>query len=261
MCRTLKQIGMNNNLYIQPELSVQTSKATISSLDLVKFINSNRDKSQSKLLHKDFLEKVLKVLGEELSGNFRSSYKDSMNREKPCYSFQKREACLLAMSYSYDLQAKVFDYMTELEQKVVTPKLPSSYLEALKALVNSEEEKLQLTTKLDEARPAIEFTQAVHDSINAITIEEFAKVLGTGRTKMFKWLKNYGYLKSDRLPFQKFIDNKYFKVIEKTYNEFKTQRFIAYTQTLITGRGQVAIQEKYLQTFQYLPLVTINFED
>jgi hypothetical protein len=88
----------------------------MTSLELVSFINSSRELGAAELRHSDFLEKVPTVLGLEMSGKFRSSYLDSMNREKPCYNFPKREACLMAMSYSYDLQAKVFDRMTELEQ-------------------------------------------------------------------------------------------------------------------------------------------------
>ncbi|CAI8406615.1 MAG: Uncharacterised protein [Cryomorphaceae bacterium] len=93
------------------------NQVTMTSLELVEFINSQREDSASELRHADFLEKVVKVLGLEMSDNFRSSYIDSMNRQKPCYRFPKREACLMAMSYSYDLQAKVFDRMTALEQQ------------------------------------------------------------------------------------------------------------------------------------------------
>ena len=101
---------------------VKHSKAvTMTSLELVDFINSHRDETESTLRHDDFLRKVPIVLGEEDARKFTGNYKDSMNRKKPCYVFPKREACLMAMSYSYDLQAKVFDRMTELETKVVEP--------------------------------------------------------------------------------------------------------------------------------------------
>lgn len=93
------------------------NQVTMTSLELVEFINSQREDSASELRHSDFLDKTVKVLGLEMSESFRSSYMDSMNRQKPCYRFPKREACLMAMSYSYDLQAKVFDRMTELEEQ------------------------------------------------------------------------------------------------------------------------------------------------
>ncbi|EJB2593951.1 Rha family transcriptional regulator [Salmonella enterica] len=100
---------------------------TMSSLELVDYINADRKakaeaagmtfpcKKYRILKHNDFLKKVPKVLGEEHSGKFFAQYKDSTGRELPCYRFPKREACLMAMSYSYELQAQVFDHMTALE--------------------------------------------------------------------------------------------------------------------------------------------------
>lgn len=95
---------------------------TMTSLELVDYINSQRGQDEAQLSHSDFLKKVPLVLGKD-AGNFSSIYKDSMNRDKPCYRFPKREACLMAMSYSYELQAKVFDRMTALEeqQRVIPP--------------------------------------------------------------------------------------------------------------------------------------------
>ena len=129
------------------------TQVTMTSLELVEFINSQRKEGEAELRHSDFLEKVVKVLGLEMSENFRSSYKDSMNRQKPCYRFPKRESCLMAMSYSYDLQAKVYDKMTALEDalKNQQPKLPTNYKEALLALVAAEEEKEALALERDHA--------------------------------------------------------------------------------------------------------------
>jgi hypothetical protein len=93
-----------------------TSVATMTSLELVKFINSERAEGETELRHSDFLTKVPKVLGEIGERNFRFTYTDVQNKERPCYNFPKREACLMAMSYSYELQAKVYDKMTALEE-------------------------------------------------------------------------------------------------------------------------------------------------
>lgn len=110
-------------------LGVLTSgkEPTMSSLEMVDYINADRKakaeaegltfpcKEYRVLQHKDFLKKTPKVLGEEHSAKFFAQYKDSTGRYLPCYQFPKREACLMAMSYSYELQAQVFDHMTELE--------------------------------------------------------------------------------------------------------------------------------------------------
>ncbi|WP_222115465.1 hypothetical protein, partial [Micrococcus luteus] len=83
----------------------------MTSLEILDFINEYRAKNDDQpiqLRHADFMAKVQKVLG-ELSENYRSVYKDASGRSLPCYVFYKREACLMAMSYSYELQALVFD--------------------------------------------------------------------------------------------------------------------------------------------------------
>lgn len=93
---------------------------TMTSLELVEYINTI-DPRQT-LTHANFLAKVPKVLGGVIQPN--DTYTHPQNGQTyPCYKFSKREACLMAMSYSYDLQAKVFDRMTELEARA-TPALP-----------------------------------------------------------------------------------------------------------------------------------------
>lgn len=101
---------------------------TMTSLEMVEYINADRKskaeaegltfpcKKYTRLQHKHFLSKVPKVLGIDNSAKFLAQYKDITGRYLPCYKFPKREACLMAMSYSYELQAKIYDYMTELEE-------------------------------------------------------------------------------------------------------------------------------------------------
>ena len=90
---------------------------TMTSFELVDFINSTRKDGEAVLRHDHFMAKVSKVLGEGVP-KFRDTYVHPQNgQEYPCYRFPKREACLMAMSYSYELQAKVFDRMTELEEE------------------------------------------------------------------------------------------------------------------------------------------------
>ena len=95
---------------------------TMTSLELVDFINSTRKDGEAVLRHDHFMSKVPKVLG-EAAPKFRDSYTGKDNTSRTCYRFPKREACLMAMSYSYEMQAKVFDRMTELEEEQQKPKL------------------------------------------------------------------------------------------------------------------------------------------
>lgn len=122
------------------QLSTIGTQVTMTSLELVQFINNQREAGESELRHDHFMEKVQKVLGEG-APKFRDTYVHHQNGQTyPCYKFPKREACLMAMSYSYDLQAKVFDRMTELEQQQA-PALPTTYIQALERLIETEKQK------------------------------------------------------------------------------------------------------------------------
>lgn len=116
--------------FLQPGVSQQgISAPTMSSLEMVDYINTERQakaeeegmsfpcKKYRKLRHDSFMAKVPKVLGENQSPKFFGDYIDGKGRAQSCYHFPKREACLMAMSYSYELQAKVYDYMEELDRQ------------------------------------------------------------------------------------------------------------------------------------------------
>ncbi|MCM5669618.1 ORF6N domain-containing protein [Pseudomonas aeruginosa] len=135
--------------------SIGVQAATMTSLELVEFINQHRrqqaeEAGQSfpsddfpELLHKNFLAKVPEVLGER-SADFSADLPDSYGRPRRGYRFPKREACLMAMSYSYDLQAAVFDHMTALEERLKALPDVSSHEGALLALQGAVERQLVL---------------------------------------------------------------------------------------------------------------------
>lgn len=120
----------NGDGLAQPKIGQHgISTPTMSSLEMVDYINAERKakaeaegltfpcKRYTKIQHKHILAKSSKVLGKGHSAKFLAQYSDSTGRELPCYQYPKREACLMAMSYSYELQAKVYDYMEELDRQ------------------------------------------------------------------------------------------------------------------------------------------------
>lgn len=141
---------------------------TMTSHELVEFINNHRkeqaegsgyafpSKGFAKLQHKDFLAKVPEVLGAQTSAKFSADLPDSYGRLQPAYRFPKREATLMAMSYSYALQAAVYDHMTALEAKVAQPvqptvALPQDYITALEHLLESKKAEQLAIAQRDEA--------------------------------------------------------------------------------------------------------------
>lgn len=139
---------------------------TMTSLELVDLINDHRkaqaevagesfpSKGFAKLEHKDFLEKVPMVLGER-SAEFSADLPDSYGRPRRGYRFPKREACLMAMSYSYELQAAVFDRMTALEQRPMTQaELIAASANHLVAIERQQAEQRQVLARVESTQAA-----------------------------------------------------------------------------------------------------------
>ena len=145
------------NMPILPQSS-STDQVTMSSLEIVDFINEYRAKNESnpvQLRHDSFMAKVPKVLGENQSPKFIGDYKDAKGRTYPCYYFPKREACLMAMSYSYELQAQIFDRMTAMENHIAAQNLPSyaidDPIERAKKWIEEEKQKQLVIQERDHA--------------------------------------------------------------------------------------------------------------
>lgn len=151
---------------------------TMTSLELVEFINSQRNEGEAVLAHSDFLKKVVQVLGAGVAGNFSANYTASNGKQNPCYELPKREACLMAMSYSYDLQAKVFDRMTELEEKMQTPRVMSPMemvVMSAQAIMRLEQEQESQAKRLDNLEAK---TTAVLGGYGFYTIVGYANLAG-----------------------------------------------------------------------------------
>ncbi len=102
-------------------LTTELNPTTMSSLEIVELINKTREKASAVLLHKDFLRKVAKVLGAEPAKNFAGQFKAANGEMRKCYNLPKREATLMVMSESHNVQAAIYDRMVELEDVKALP--------------------------------------------------------------------------------------------------------------------------------------------
>jgi len=114
-----------------------------------------------------------------------------------------------------------------------------------------------LNETIEEQKPKVAFANSVASSNDSILISAFAKAISNneftiGSHKLFEFLRNNGYLissgKNHNLPIQKYIDNGYFEVCERTLNNPDGSIKI-YLTTKITGRGQVAIAKRIREMF------------
>jgi prophage antirepressor-like protein len=98
--------------------------------------------------------------------------------------------------------------------------LPQTYKEALQQLLVTVEDNERLTLENKEMHPKAEFFDAVAGSKDAISMQEVAKALGIkgyGRNHLFEFLRNAKVLDTRNQPYQKYVDNGWFNVIEQHY--------------------------------------------
>jgi len=137
--------------------------------------------------------------------------------------------------------------------------LPKTYLEALKALVASEEQKQlleaqnkQLEGTIKQNAPLVEYAQQIQFSDDAIEFGEYARLIGTGRNRLTSKLRELGILmQKSAIPYQKYFDAGYFElsqeIVEGTNkNGEPTTRLIPFA--LITGKGQLWLFGKLKQS-------------
>lgn len=113
--------------------------------------------------------------------------------------------------------------------------------------VKLKEENNNLQLKLEQAKPAIEFTNQVLKSKDSILIRDFAKIIkdeniNIGEKRLFTLLRDNNILMKNNIPYQKYMDMGLFEVIEKPYN---TPYGIHLSKTtMITPKGQIYFVEK-----------------
>lgn len=123
--------------------------------------------------------------------------------------------------------------------------LPTTYKDALKQLIIQVEENERLALENDEMKPKAEFFDTVAESKSAISMNEVAKVLdmGIGRNKLFEFLRENKVLDRWNVPYQRYIDNGWFRVIEQKYQ--KNGEPIVTTKTLVYQKGVDGIRKMY----------------
>lgn len=133
-------------------------------------------------------------------------------------------------------------------RKTGTYHMPSTYKEALVQLIAQVEENEKLMLENSEMKPKAEFFDAVADSKTAFSMQEVAKVLGIkgyGRNNLFEFLRNEEILDKYNVPYQRYVDCGWFRVIEQKY--MKDGEPFVTTKTLVYQKGVDAIRKRILQ--------------
>lgn len=222
-------------------ISGDPAAITMTSLELVEFINSERGEGESELRHDHFMSKVPKVLGEVAPKFLGTSFykgNGSAMLERAIYTFPKREACLMAMSYSYDLQAKVFDRMTALESQAAKDahqsafSIPQSYTEALRLAADlaegkakAELEVAQQQKLLELAAPKVAIADRIGASEGTRCLTDAAKELKVPRHALIT------FLEKNRWIYKRPINDTWLAYDDKRHQSLLEHAYVQITKT------------------------------
>lgn len=185
------------------------------------------------------------------------TYKDKNGTDQPCYELNKQASLDLVTGYSLPHRHAVNKRWMELEEAAARPALPDftnpveaarAWADAKEAELKAERERQAALAQIEADKPKVEFAMAVRNLDGSCLVREFAKVMGTGQNRMFKWLRDNGYLMANNQPYQDYIDRGWFVVVEGVpFTDSRGKSHPTFT-TRITGKGQVALEKKIRPT-------------
>ena len=162
------------------------------------------------------------------------------NQELQDYEMTVDMAKHICMVQINEKAKEVRQYLIDLEKAWNTPEQIMS-----RALKLADQTIANLKTKVLEMQPKADFFDCVADSKSAFSMNEVAKVLdykGIGRNKLFEFLREQGILDRYNVPYQRYVDNGWFRVIEQKY--MKDGEPIVTTKTLVYQKGVDAIRKR-----------------
>ena len=132
---------------------------------------------------------------------------------------------------------------TDIIEKTLTN--PDFIIQLATTLKEEKQRRMEAEAKIAADEHKVDFYNAVGSTSATLTIERFAKLvteklgIQTGRNRMFQWLRKNGFLQANNMPYQRYINNGWFK----TYEVIKAGH--AFTVPSITGKGQQKLFEKF----------------
>lgn len=180
--------------------------------------------------HDNVLADVRKIIETDDDGfallNFQEcSYTNENNRKMPMYVMSKDGFVLLVMSYTgaeaMRMKKAYIARFNEMEEQIKqATQLPSNYLDALKALVASEEEKMKALETVEQQKPMVMVAEERIEKKGCLSITDVTKSLGLKRGEITNWAKAKGFIHKRLCEVNK-AGEEYFKVYstDKVHNQ------------------------------------------
>lgn len=232
----------------------------ITSLEVVDQINLFREEDGNRtVLRHDTLLNIIRDEFEEEIGLLKileTPYIHPQNGQSyPMFELTLSQSKQILMRESKFVRKAVISYVEKLEDAIKSSfNLPQTFPQALMLAAKQAEELESQKQQLAIQAPKAEFFDAVADSTDAISMNDVAKVLsikGYGQNNLFEFLRANSILMFNNKPYQRYIDLKYFKVVEKPYRKGE-ESHIGF-KTLVYQRGVDFIRKAISKTSDIVP--------
>jgi len=219
------------------ELQILGNENIMTSLEIAELTRKEHNKILRDI--RDEIEKLEKqgIRAETIFG--LGEYLDKNNQKRPMYNLTKEGVLQLAARYDAVVRFKLIEKATK-TREYTQKELLLMQLESIEKIEKLQLENKQQAQQLIEQAPKIEFYNDVTGSETTAEIGTVAKILGfknVGRNILFDILRKQGILKADNIPYQKYVDNGYFRVIESKWNDYVTGDVKISFKTVVYQKG------------------------
>lgn len=156
----------------------------------------------------------------------------------------------IAMLQRSDVGKAIRQYFIDCEKSLHNElandsRIPKTYPDALRLAATLAETIEKQAKQIEEAEPKLATYEAAMSAEGVFTVNEAAKMLGTGEHRLFKFLRDNKlfYLDGERnVPMQQYITNGWFVVKFKIFK--KGNEEVSYPQSFVTPQGVDALRRK-----------------
>ena len=207
---------------------------TVNARDLHAFLEVGRDFSswiKDRIDKYQFVENqdfvVFTGTGENAEGRPRIDYHLALDMAKELAMVERNAKGKQARQYFIECERQL--------HRAAAPAytIPPTYASALRLAADLQEQ-------LENAQPKIAFHDHVANTDTLFSLDDAAKSLRTGPKRLMKALKEWKVLQETSKPYQKYIDQGYFRVVPVPVQ--KGNRTETYLQPFVTGNGLIYLK-------------------
>lgn len=207
-----KGLKMNEIL----KVNYDADRITVSARELHEFLDV-------KTRYNDWFSRMCEYgFNENLDYRLVTQKRETKNPKNPVTTYMDHEITLdmakeISMLQRNEKGKQARQYFIEVEKQWNSPErvIARGLIESQKIIEN-------LNRQVIEMKPKVGFFDQVASSKSAIQMSEVAKVLdypGYGRNRLFEILRSKKVLMANNIPYQKYVDCGYFRVIEQKYTK------------------------------------------